>query len=338
MHLAELAETEHLLRALPDTARVETICNVEVEGRSLPVHAIHIGALHDPDAPRLAYIGGVHGLESIGTKILLAHLGTLVSGLRWDEHLRDLLRRIRLLFVPMLNPAGVLLHRRSNANGVDLMRNAPVEAEESGSPFWLFRGHRLAPWLPWFRGSDGQMEAESAALCALAERELFDAPFAMVLDVHSGFWGQDRIWFPYARSRRPFPDAPEVLALKVLLDETYPNHRYVVEPQSVRYTTHGDLWDYLYDRHRELGGRGLFLPLTLELGASAWLKKNPRQALTRRGFFHPVKHHRVTRLLRRHASLLELLMRCTYAHANWLPKDPVDRARLVAQAGSLWGF
>jgi hypothetical protein len=29
---------------------------------------------------------------------------------------------------------------------------------------------------------------------------------------------------------------------------------YVIEPQSVQYTTHGDLWDYMYDMSRQDDG------------------------------------------------------------------------------------
>src|SRR6185295_12711058 len=64
-----------------------------------------------------------------------------------------------------------------------------------------------------------------------------------------------------------------------------------VEPTARSYTIAGDLWDYLYDRAVERGRR--LLPLTLEMGSWAWVRKNPIQALTALGRFNPIKPHRL---------------------------------------------
>jgi hypothetical protein len=285
----------------------------------------------------LACFAGVHGLEHIGTEILLAYIETLIESLSWDRSVRRTLREMRLIVVPMVNPAGVLWRRRANARGVDLMRNAPVEAEDPGSPFELFRGHRLTSRLPWYRGALGApMEVEARAVCDLVRRELFAARFSMVLDVHSGYLGSDRLWFPYAKSRRLIDAIDVVVALKRLLDATYSNHRYVVEPQSANYTTHGDLWDHLYDMHRNAETSGIFLPLTLELGASSWWRKNPAQLTRAGGLFHPMEPHRVRRVLRRHVPLIEFLVRATHSFQSWVPREDVRRRELVDWAQSSW--
>jgi hypothetical protein len=180
------------------------------------------------------------------------------------------------------------------------------------------------------------MEPEARALVDLVARTCFSSRFAVTLDVHSGYFGKDRLWFPYAHTRRLFPGAPEMLALKDVLDGTYPNHRYVIEPQATEYTTHGDLWDHAYDLHAAHGKGGVYLPLTLELGSSSWLRKNPGHLLHRRGLFHPLKAHRVTRLLRRHAHLLELVMRLGFSCESWLPRDTRHRRQLVERALATW--
>lgn len=333
----ELDELERLGRDPGARARVEVLCRVQAGGRSLPVTAIDLGPHLPPDSPVVVYVGGVHGLESIGSKILLAHLSSLRELVAWDAVTAELLERVRVVFVPIVNPSGVLLGRRSNARGVDLMRNAPVDAEDAGPRHLLFRGHRLSRALPWYRGRLGDpVEPELGALLDLVRRIVFPARFAISLDVHSGFFGQDRIWFPYARSRRLFPSVPEALALKDVLDQTYPNHRYRVEPQATEYTTHGDLWDHAYDERRRAGAAGQYLPLTLELSSASWLWKHPRQLLSPRGIFHPVERHRVVRLLRRHAHLLELLLRLAASHERWLPTNRAHRAELEGRAASLW--
>ena len=104
------------------------------------------------------------------------------------------------------------------------------------------------------------MEVEAQTRCDFVAKEMLQSKVSVAVDVHSGFGTRDRIWFPYARTRKPFPDLVEVFALKNLLDRTYPNHVYIVEPQSKQYTTHGDLWDHLYDENRKNENAGFFLP------------------------------------------------------------------------------
>lgn len=287
------------------------------------------------DAPVFICVGGVHGLERIGAQVVLGFIETLVSAVRWDRALSDMLGAVRLLFLPVLNPIGVLTRRRGNGRGVDLMRNAPVDADRWELPLRLYRGQRLTRHLPWYRGRAGALEPEATALCEWAEREARHSPFVITLDVHSGFFGSDRVWFPYARTRALFPEIAEMLALKTLLDETYPRHRYVIEPQATQYTTHGDLWDYIYDRHRAAQPEGIFLPLTLELGASAWLRKNLR-FLDKSAFFHPLEPRRTKKVLRRHIPLFEFLMRAVYSWERWAKLSPQERATLTLRANALW--
>lgn len=314
--IAELSELERLERRLPPSAAVRTLCEVSVGQRKLPVKALAFGT-QDAQAPLLLCVGGVHGLERIGSQVVLGMVESLISRLCWDRALADMLEHVRLVFLPILNPGGLLLRRRGNPSGVDLMRNAPVEAAEQGwRALQLYRGQRLSHLLPWYRGTPDQLEPEAQALFELLRGEGFARRFVVSLDVHSGFYGADRLWFPYARTRAPFPHLPEMLRLKALLDETYPRHRYVVEPQSVHYTSHGDLWDYFYDEYRTLQAGGVFLPLTLELGVSSWLKKNPR-VLNKLAFFHPLSPHRTRRVLRRHIPLFEFLLRAVYSHQRW---------------------
>jgi hypothetical protein len=221
-----------------------------------------------------------------------------------------------VIVVPLVNPVGMALRRRANGNGVDLMRNAPGAAA-GGTP--LIGGHRLTRRLPWYMGPRGApMEREAAALVELVERELFAAPFSIALDVHSGFGLVDRLWYPYARTLAPPADLPALSALTRLLDDTLPNNVYRVEQTAQVYTIRGDLWDHLYDRRRA-AGPGMLLPLTLEMGSWAWVRKNPWQGFSSLGRFNPVKPHRLRRTLRRHLPLLDFLLHATASHARWLP-------------------
>jgi hypothetical protein len=318
--LPELAEIERLLQAGRPHLRHAVAAVVKDGGDAWPVHVATLGST-DPQAPVFAVVGGVHGLERIGTEVATAFLHALVERLRWDESLHAQLAAMRIVVLPLLNPGGLARSTRANPNGVDLMRNAPVDAVDKTPP--LAGGHRLGPHLPWYRGpAAGPMELESRALCDLVEREGIASPFMLTVDCHSGFGLRDRVWFPYACARRPFEHLPELVAIAELLDGTYPQHRYLFEPQSAQYLAHGDLWDHLALRAVERGR--LLLPLTLEMGSWVWVRKNPRQVLSRHGLFNPLIAHRQQRVLRRHLGLLDFLMRAAASHARWCP-SPGDR-------------
>lgn len=313
--LPELATLESLIAGAGPRlrSRVETL--VHCDGQALPVYSLELGTT-DANAPTLGLFGGIHGVERIGSQILLCYLQSLLTRLRWDGALAQRLERVRLVMMPLLNPGGMWARRRCNPNGVDLMRNAPVDAEERPAP--LLGGQRLSRRLPWFRGRRDSMELEAEALCRVTQERLLGQPFSLSLDCHSGFGTRDRLWFPYARSRRPIEHLGEAYALQRLFQEAYPHHSYYLfEPQSRHYTTHGDLWDLLYGRSQQ--GAGLFLPLTLELGSWLWVKKNPRQLFRSLGLFNPLLPHRHERVLRRHLILLDFLLAATENYGHWLP-------------------
>jgi zinc carboxypeptidase len=305
--LPALDAIERLADAHP--AGTEVLAHVE----GMPIHAFHFGAA-DRTKPALLVVGGVHGLERIGTDVAIAYLSSLVTRLAWDRVLAAALAHCRVIVVPLVNPVGMVRGQRANGNGVDLMRNAPAAAI-GGTP--LLGGQRLSPRLPWFMGAEGAgMEIEAASLVRLVEDELFASPFAIALDLHSGFGFVDRLWYPYARTREPLPDQPAIRALTQLLDDTLPNHVYRIEQTAQAYTIRGDLWDHLYDRRREAGG-GVLLPLTLEMGSWAWVRKNPIQGLSTLGRFNPIKPHRHRRTLRRHLPLLDFLYSAVASYEAW---------------------
>ncbi|HEX6736064.1 MAG TPA: M14 family zinc carboxypeptidase [Azonexus sp.] len=314
--LKELGELEALIAEGRGWLETQVACEIEVGARRFPVYALALGN-PDPAVPAVGFFGGFHGLERIGTDVVLAYLRSLLRRLPWDSILHRQLEAVRLVFMPIVNPGGMWRGTRANPNGVDLMRNAPVAARER-TPF-LFGGQRLSPRLPWYRGPQGAaMEAENQAVCALVEREFFPRPFAISIDCHSGFGITDRIWFPYAHTVTPIAHLPELQALKDIYEQAHPNHRYAFEPQSRQYLAHGDLWDYLYQCASAVPER-IFLPLTLEMGSWLWVKKNPRQLFSRHGIFNPQIEHRQHRVLRRHVGWLDFLARAACSYRLWLP-------------------
>ncbi len=316
MSLPELEELERIVDSGGARVDVRTAGEVECGGRRFPIYAVCLGT-GDAAAPAAGFFGGVHGLERIGCSVVNAYLRSLIARLAWDEVLHRQLDGVRLVFMPVVNPGGIWRGTRANPNGVDLMRNAPVDAA-TRTPF-LVGGQRYSAALPWYRGaSEAAMEVESEALCRVVDAELLSRPFSLAVDCHSGFGLQDRIWFPYAHTPEPIRELPEIFALAEIFRHSYPHHRYRFEPQSRQYLAHGDLWDYLHLRSEAAAGR-TFIPLTLEMGSWLWVKKNPRQLLTRQGLFNPQRPHREQRVLRRHVAWLDFVARAAFGYRSWLP-------------------
>jgi hypothetical protein len=237
---------------------------------------------------------------------------------------------MRLVFMPIVNPGGMLRNTRANPAGVDLMRNSPVQASDP-VPF-LVGGQRISPGLPWYRGRAGEpMQPESQALCDTVQRELLARPFSFALDCHSGFGLRDRLWFPFAGRRAPFPGLAALHAMHAIFEATHHHHVYVIEPQSRQYLAHGDLWDHLV---LQVDPSRVFLPLTLEMGSWRWVKKNPRQFFSLPGLFNPLVEHREQRVLRRHAPLLDFVVRAAMSAPRWLPatQEEGERHRRLALA------
>jgi hypothetical protein len=293
-----------------------TVCEVACHGQRLPVQVITMGN-PDINVPAIGFFGGFHGLERIGAEVVMAYLQNLATRLKWDRTLHTLLESVRLVFMPLVNPGGIWRGTRANPNGIDLMRNAPMESTERVP--WLLGGQRISSRLPWFRGMPGQpMEGENRAVCEVVASELLARRFSLAVDCHSGFGASDRIWFPYAHTRAPIAHLAEMHALKDLLQETLCNNRYIFEPQSRQYLAHGDVWDHLYQGSQQHSDR-VFLPLTLEMGSWIWVKKNPRQLFSRHGIFNPLIEHRQQRVLRRHLPLLDFFTRAACSYSNWAP-------------------
>jgi hypothetical protein len=334
-----------LKQPFPELQQIETIlqennaahlqsrvlCQVPCGDNLLPVYALTLGNSAS-DVPCVTYVAGIHGLERIGTQVVIAFLEGLLERLKWDRVLAEILQRVRINILPIVNPAGMLNKTRANGQGVDLMRNAPVDSHEK--TILLAGGHRISSVLPWYRGKAGEaMQPEAQALCDFIMQEVLPAPFSLILDCHSGFGYRNQIWFPYARSRlEPIKHLKEVYYLRKLFMQTYPHQDYLFEPQSQHYLTHGDLWDFLY--LQSLASDNVFLPLTLEMGSWRWIRKNPLQLRQLLGLYHPIKPHRLNRVLRSHLILMEFLMHATLSYQNWL--DQSEMLELEQQALTLW--
>jgi len=333
INFPELEQLERIIEQLGDRAQIEVIDRIEYQQHTFPIYCITMGS-SDPTVPVLAFFGGVHGLEKIGSEVILSYMQTITQLLEWDEEFLSRLEKSRLVFVPIVNPVGVYLGTRCNGNGVDLMRNSPVEGVGKTR---IFSGHRITPHLPWYRGDALKMEKEAQALCYVVDKHLFSSPLSIALDLHSGFGIQDRLWFPYASRKTAFDFIAEIFALKELFDRCYQNHIYKIEPTCCEYIINGDLWDYLFDEFTQSAETNqLFLPLTLEMGSWTWLRKNPMHLFSKHGLFHPLLPHRQQRIFRRHFMLFDFLHRSLLYPEKWTQLDKQQKLAYKEKALELW--
>jgi len=333
--LPELFELEQLIQQHREHIRISVPTHIPHKGIDLPFYCLEIGN-QQPLAPTLVLIGGVHGIERIGSQVIIAFLRTLMQRLSWDPWMHEQLAQVRLLILPIVNPAGMWNNSRANPNGVDLMRNAPVDAIER--PAFLVGGQRISRHLPWYRGKkDTPMEVEAQVLIETVLQQVGNQPHVISLDCHSGFGSRDRVWFPYAKTTTPWPAIGKGLALTSLFESTYPNHKvYLFEPQAHSYTTHGDIWDHVYDLYQQDNPNGHYLPLTLEMGSWLWVKKNPRHIFSYSSLFNPILPHRHARIMRRHLTLFEFLMSAVRSMPSWLNDDKSNFDTLYYAALNRW--
>jgi len=315
----EYRELEFCAQEWGSFGTVQSIASVRHRSQDFQIPSFTVGST-DPSAPVLVMTAGIHGLERIGTHVAISFIRHLIARFRWDEMLQEHLKHLRIVIMPLMNPVGMRVYTRSNGQGVDLMRNAPVEADHAS---FLVGGHFISPKLPWYRGNLSQteegMEVEAKALVHMVRKELSHSRCVLALDLHSGFGNSDQLWFPYAKTSKVFPMIHQVQAFNNLLDQVMSNHVYVFEPQAKNYTTHGDLWDYLLETNP---GNGAFLPLTLEMGSWNWIRKNPIQLFSLIGPFNPIKPHRQRRAMRRHLPLFDFMMHATSSHRVWTEAEP----------------
>lgn len=331
----EIGQITHLIRKnekLQGLVRVNDQSPLEFKGKQFPLVSFSLGST-DPKAPTLFLTGGVHGLERIGAELCLSLMKSTIEKITWDESLRYLLNSIRLVFFPLVNPVGYSHYTRCNGNGVDLMRNAPVDATEK-VPF-LLGGQRFSKLLPWYRGEPGVIEKENEVLFQRFSQECEKSQCVISIDFHSGFGLKDRLWFPYSKTRQPFEHLSEMHSFISLFEKTHPYHVYQIEPQSEGYLLHGDVWDHLYAGFLRKNS-GTYLPLTLEMGSWMWVKKNPLQIISRTGLFNPVKDHRIKRIYRRHHILFDFVLRALHSFSVWSSGESLFRVQHQKLALGRW--
>ena len=109
--LLELDELHRLIEMGGAHLAARTMGHVQAGPRELPLIAVTLGN-PSPDVPAVGFFGGIHGLERIGAEVALAYLGNLVHRLKWDSVLHAMLERLRIVFMPLVNPGYLAVKTR----------------------------------------------------------------------------------------------------------------------------------------------------------------------------------------------------------------------------------
>jgi len=106
---AEHEELKSILRAGIGHFDIQSVCEAHTRRAPFPVFPIFTGSIgaSDPQAPVVGFFGGIHGLERIGTLVILHYMRALLFRLEWDELLHQQLEKVRLVFMPIVNPGGM---------------------------------------------------------------------------------------------------------------------------------------------------------------------------------------------------------------------------------------
>ena len=91
--LPELIRLEALIETLPKAVKAFELARFSSGGHSYPSYLIELAAF-DPAKPTLLLTGGVHGLERIGSAVLIAFLESLLQRLEWDHGLQHQLNQL----------------------------------------------------------------------------------------------------------------------------------------------------------------------------------------------------------------------------------------------------
>ena len=175
----------------------------------------------------------MHGDEPVGQETSLYFIDRLLGGYGSDARVTSLVNDAEIWLVPNMNPDGLVLNYRSNANGVDLNRDYP-EGSDPGGIGTVFDGPD-----PDYAGR--QPETQAVMRWSVAQS------FTLSANLHTGALVAN---YPYDTNGNGFPDyaATPDDALYRELALTYARHNGPMynSPEFPQGITNGDAWYEVY--------------------------------------------------------------------------------------------
>ena len=135
-----------------------------VQGRDIMTLKISDNVTQDENEPEVRWEGNIHGDEKIALEVTIYLVNELLSNYGTDPQITDIVDNTEIFFTPSVNPDGMMMAQRYNANGVDCNRDYGY--------MWDSSGDSPSPW----------SQPETQAIMEI----MLDNQFVMGMSGHSG--------------------------------------------------------------------------------------------------------------------------------------------------------
>jgi carboxypeptidase D len=115
--------------AYPEICRLYTL-GQSVQGRELWAILITDDPNTEEDEPEFKYVSTMHGDEPLGTEMCLYFIDMLLTTYDSNDRVAELVDNTAIWIVPLMNPDGLEIDQRLNADGYDLNRTFPAYPED----------------------------------------------------------------------------------------------------------------------------------------------------------------------------------------------------------------
>lgn len=119
------AELQGYAGSYPSITRLRSL-GKSVQGRDLWALLITDNPTVDEEEPEFKYVSTMHGDEPVGTEMCLYFIDYLLTNYGSDSRVTNLVNDTAIWIVPVMNPDGLDLGTRANADGYDLNRSFPA--------------------------------------------------------------------------------------------------------------------------------------------------------------------------------------------------------------------
>lgn len=262
---ADLLETTHRIAS----GTCQKYAKVEVLGQSTEgaeIVALRLRkevTLDAPARPKVKIVGNLHGDEPTGRVFTLALAEWLCDNVGKDGRASTILSKVDLWLIPTVNPDGYAIHRRENANNVDLNRDFPDRFAEGALPNWL--------------PPRDDHQIETRLIMDFIQRE---GPFVSSLAIHEGALVANYPWDGSLDRTTKYEASPDDSTFRDLARRYASSHRKMSLASNEEFAntngiTNGAAWYPIYgsmqDWNYVVAG---CMELTLEVSMSKWPKES----------------------------------------------------------------
>ena len=247
--LAPYPSLKEIYKQAKSLAWAYDFIQIEEIGRSVEARPIYVlrYRLSSEQVPQALITAGIHACEYIGVAVAMNFAKELAEKAQSDEKLKELLQKVEIDIVPVINPDGYervwrtggkggKIGTRKNAHGVDLNRNFLVVP---GAKSWHPLAGNRRPRSNYYMGPEPLSEPETKAISKLVK----SGHYFVAFNLHSV---AGKFLYPYSYTKKPAPHKKVFIEIGKAFTSAQKYHSYKIQQSCSWYPTLGDLDDYLY--------------------------------------------------------------------------------------------